>query len=198
VSTTSIRLYGDWGKFDTTMRRAMGMMSAAMDAGIKAAADLARKELVRGVERGSPGGQRLRPPSRGTLLARRMAGISGTRALISTGRVYGSMEVMREGLHRYRVGVPSRNGLAEVARLHEHGAGPFYVRITPKMMAYLAAAGILNGDGRSGSGRGYAVIRIPARPVFAPMTRAILARPEPYIRAARAAFASRLGHVLGR
>lgn len=198
--TRAIRLFGDWDKFDAVMRRAMAQFDAAVEAGLDAAAELAAKETIRGVERQAPGGQKLRPLAPSTLLARRMAGVSGRRALLRTGRIYRSIRVMRAGPRRRLVGVPSEGGMADVARLHEHGAGPFYVRLTPRMIRFLFASGIIGnraGSGR-GSGRGYAVIRIPARPVFGPTARAIARRPGPYIRAARRAFAARLGYAFGR
>lgn len=198
---TAIRLFGDWDRLDRMLARARRDIEPAMDAALQAVSEMAAEDVRRGVQSQAPGGQKLRPPARSTILARRMSGISGNKALIRTGKIYGSVVARPAGRLRYRVGIPDP-GDARVAAMHERGAGPFFVRLTPKMMAFLFASGIIvprRRGGRTEGGRpGYAVIRIPARPVFKPMAAAIGRRPQRYMRAARRAFNAKMGYALGR
>ena len=62
------------------------------------------------------------------------------------------------------------SSLANVAEIHEFGAGPFVVPMTPKMRRFLFAllkkAGVEPSN--SGGGKGVVVIQIPPRPFLRP------------------------------
>ncbi|MCU0659601.1 MAG: hypothetical protein MUF64_31345 [Polyangiaceae bacterium] len=82
---------------------------------------------------------------------------------------------------------------ADLAKLHEFGAGPFVVRLSPKARRFLFAMLRQSGQERGGSeggGRGVAVIRIPPRPFLRPAF-------EAYRKGIRGRIALQMARLLG-
>lgn len=133
-----------------------------------------------GIRSQAPGGRRFAPLSPNTLKVRRFLRFRGTKALMVRGDLRNSIKAVPVGTSSAFVGVlrGSRGSrgqdLVNVAATHEFGAGPIVIRITPKMRAFLAAAGVFGSGGGAGSGSqkpgvGVIVVRIPARPFMRPI-----------------------------
>lgn len=131
-----------------------------------------------GIRTQAPGGRRFKPISENTKRTRRFLGFRGTKALIVAGDLRNSIRSHRISSHSAFVGVlkgtRGKNGkdLTNIAAVHEFGAGPIVIRITPKMRAFMAAAGLMPstgaGTGSQAPGVGVIVINIPARPFMGP------------------------------
>lgn len=138
-----------------------------------------RGKIVEGIASQAPGGKPFKPLSPLTLAARRLAGFRGTKALIRTGDLRNSIVVVVGKDGSVAIGV-SRNAkgedgqdLVKVAEIMEFGAGPYVIQLTPKMVAWIAKlyeeAGIERAPSARGGGKGYIVVKIPARPFMRPV-----------------------------
>jgi hypothetical protein len=103
----------------------------------------------------------------------------GTKALIGAGDLIGGIRAIHKGDTSF-IGIMrsarSRDGksLYNVARIHEFGAGPKAVAMTPKQRAYLHAMFKRIGTLKVGKGGGGVLtIRIPARPFVRPVFNAL-------------------------
>lgn len=155
----------------------------AVDQALHQEALLLHRTIVQGIREQAPGGQKFLPLSPATLAIRRFRGFSATKALIVTGDLRNSVRVVKDkdgyfvGVHRT---AKNRKGesLANVAAIHEYGAGPFTIEITPKMRRFLMAAfraAGLNKEPPSGgskdaspASKAVLVIKIPPRPFLRP------------------------------
>jgi phage gpG-like protein len=134
-----------------------------------------RKEVVDGIANQAPGGQAFRPLAATTLAARQLGGFGGSKALIRRGDLRNSVTVVMDGDEAF-VGILRKArgkggaSTANVAEIHEFGAGPFVIPMTPKMRRFLFAmlkkAGI--EPTASGTGKGAVVVTIPPRPFLRP------------------------------
>lgn len=173
------RKTGDWGKARRELATLGAKALAVARQAILQEAHFLRGKMVEGIREQAPGGQRFKALSPLTLAARRLAGFRGTKALVRTGTLRNAITVVERGGQVFIGILRTARGedgdeLTNVAAVHEFGAGPFVVQITDKMRAYLGAlleeAGILPAaQSASGGGRGYLVIRIPARPFIGPV-----------------------------
>jgi hypothetical protein len=153
----------------------------------------------------APGGVPFLPLAQLTLLLRRARGFRGTKALIETGTLMGSVVVRPAGKGRAFVGVlrtaksSSGKDLFNIARIQEMG-GVVVIRQTARMHRWLMRAlrrarlGVkIQGrsvrgkyekskwqpSARSGGGAsGVIIIRIPARPYIRPVIIRILSNPR--------------------
>lgn len=141
---------------------------------------LFRNKIVQGIREQSPGGRDFAPLAETTLAKRQFAGFSGTKALIRRGDLRNSIvSVPKEGgdavfvgLLRTAIGSDGQS-LVNVGDIHEFGRGPFVIRVTQKMIRYLAA--VFGGLQRASTSElpastlGVIVVRIPARPFIRPV-----------------------------
>jgi len=151
-------------------------LKGAVATAVRQEALLLRKQIVEGITNQAPGGTPIAPLAATTLAARKLAGFGGTKALLRRGDLRNSITVVVDGDEGF-VGVSrtarGRGGssVANVAAIHEFGAGPFIVPLTPRMRRFLFAvlrkAGVAPDAGR-GTGKGVVVIRIPPRPFLRP------------------------------
>lgn len=153
----------------------------AFDAVVLQEALFFERKVKAGFRNQAPGGRPFKPLSPNTLKIRRFLGFRGSKALIVRGDLRNSVKAIAVSRGVAFVGVRrsarARGGksLVNIARIHEFGAGPIIIRITPKMRRFLAAAGVFDGDGSSsgsgssGGGVGVIVVRIPARPFLGPV-----------------------------
>lgn len=114
-----------------------------------------------------------------------MKGLGGTKALIARADLRNAVAVVPGGDEVF-VGVPRKaqgkdgKSLVDVAAIHEFGAGPVAIPMTPAMrrflFAMLRAAGAAErhtprGGQAGGGGRGVIIVRIPPRPFLRPSFR---------------------------
>jgi phage gpG-like protein len=136
-----------------------------------------RTKIVEGIREQAPGGRAFAPLAPTTLAIRKFRGFGATKALLVHGDLRNSITVTKVGdqvfvgilrTARTRTGQP----LVDVAALHELGSRPIVTRLTPKARAFLHAAfrrAGLDTHGAGGPTTGIAVLRVPARPFFAPV-----------------------------
>lgn len=137
------KLFGDWEKARTILNNVQGLRNA-INSAVLAEAHYARREIVKGITKQSPGGKDFLPLAKLTLLLRRAGGFRGTKALIVTATLRNSITVKPVDRGRAFVGVlrnaqrPDGKELFNIARVHEMGA-TFVIRVTPRMRAWLMA-----------------------------------------------------------
>jgi phage gpG-like protein len=166
---------GDWALARRILEGAGARLKGAIETAVLQEAHALRKEIVEGITNQAPGGQAITPLAATTLAARQLGGFGGSKALIRQGDLRNSITVVADGDGAF-VGVlrksraKSGESAANIAEIHEFGAGPFVVPMTPKMRRFLFAmlrkAGIEPTS--SGGGKGVVVIRIPPRPFLRP------------------------------
>ena len=171
-----VRKTGDWALARQILSGAGARLTSAIQTSLRQEAQALRKEIVEGIAKQAPGGQAFKPLAATTLASRQLGGFGGTKALIRRGDLRNSVTVVSDGDEVF-VGILRRArgkggaSVANVAEIHEFGAGPFVVPITPKMRRFLFAMLKKAGaETRSsgGGGKGVAVISIPARPFLRP------------------------------
>ena len=177
----SVGRSGDWALARRLLAAGPTRLKGAIATAVRQEAQLLRKQIVEGITNQAPGGKPFAPLAPTTLAARRLRGFGGTKALLRRGDLRNSITVIVEGDEAF-VGVSRKargkggSSLANVAEIHEFGAGPFIVPMTPRMRRFLFAmlrkAGITPGSGHGG-GTGAVVVRIPPRPFLRPAFEAL-------------------------
>jgi hypothetical protein len=192
------RRIGDWDRARSLLAAGPARLRGALGALLEQEAQTLRGQIVEGLKNQAPGGKALPPLAATTLAARRMVGAGGSKALLRRGTLPEAIVVRLSGLEAF-VGVSGGAGAgggksaADLAKLHEFGAGPFVVRLSPKARRFLFAMLRQSGQERGGSeggGRGVAVIRIPPRPFLRPAF-------EAYRKGIRGRIALQMARLLG-
>lgn len=165
---------GQWAQAHAFAGMGPSKIDAALDIALRREAELFRKEVVEGIAKQAPGGEKFKPLAKTTKAMRRHKGFKGTKALIVRGDLRRSIKVTKAP-GGYFVGVlrsaRSRNGdsLVNVAATHEFGA-TITIRMTRKMRRFLAMvfrkAGLPEPGGASGP---VIVVKIPPRPFLQPV-----------------------------
>ncbi len=171
----SVTKTGDWALARRLLSSSTSGLKGAVGKALRQEAQLLRTQIVQGITKQAPGGQALKPLSPLTIAAREMKGFKGTKALIVRGDLRNSISALVRGDEAF-VGVLRKakdkqgNPLINVAQIHEFGAGPIVIPITPAMRRFLFALLQKSGQESSGrgSGSGVVVINIPARPFMRP------------------------------
>ncbi len=167
---------GDWKDAGRILTGAGERLRGAVDKAVLQEAQFFRTKIVEGIREQAPGGQPFKPLAPTTVAIRRFRGFKGTKALLVRGDLRNSIVVLRrpEGVF---VGVlrtsKGREGqpLVNVAAIHEYGSRPIVLKLTEKARRFLHAAfreAMLDSPPK-GTSTGIAVIRVPARPFFAPV-----------------------------
>ncbi|MCU0658091.1 MAG: hypothetical protein MUF64_23355 [Polyangiaceae bacterium] len=194
----TVRRTGDWDRARSLLAAGPARLRGALGALLEQEARSLQGQIVEGLKNQAPGGKALPPLAATTLAARRMVGAGGSKALLRRGTLPEAIVVRLSGLEAF-VGVSggaSAGGgksAADLAKLHEFGAGPFVVRLSPKARRFLFAMLRQSGQERGGSeggGRGVAVIRIPPRPFLRPAF-------EAYRKGIRGRIALQVARLLG-
>ncbi len=168
-----------------------------------------RKEIVKGFRTQAPGGKKFEPLKPTTLAMRRFKGFGGTKALTVRGDLRNSIKVVKRatalGAEAF-VGVlraaKSRDGksLVNIAEIHEFGAGPYAIEMTPAMRKFLGMVFRQElgprQEGEGTGGTGIIIIKIPARPFFQPVIDKDFTGPKSAARF-QARVAVNLGGVMG-
>ncbi len=170
----TVQRTGDWSLARNLLRTLPAELGSAVEKALRQEGQLLRREIVEGITRQAPGGEAMRPLAATTIAARLLKGFSGTKALIWRADLRNAIASIYERGQVF-VGVPrkarDRQGrpTVDIAELNEFGSDPIVVRMTVKMRRYLAALYARAGaPAQTGSGGGFAVIRIPPRPFLRP------------------------------
>lgn len=169
---------GDWKKANAYLGKMNLKMQNVIMITLKREAEALRGTIVRGFTTQAPGGKPFRPLSAWTIAMRRFKGFSGDKALIHTGemrksivsKVYPATATAFVGL-LYSAKSKDGQSLVNIGKVHEFGSKPYIVRVTPKMRRFLAMVAKTTGlitysSGRKG--KGFYLIKIPARPFLQP------------------------------
>jgi hypothetical protein len=176
-----VRKTGQWAQARALLDGSAGRLGAAARRALLQEAHVLRNDIVRGITAQAPGGEAFQPLASTTLATRRMKGLGGTKALIARADLRNAVAVVPGGDEVF-VGVPRKaqgkdgKGLVDVAAIHEFGAGPVAIPITPAMRRFLfamlrAAGAAERHTPRGGGGRGVIIVRIPPRPFLRPSFR---------------------------
>jgi hypothetical protein len=181
--------FGDWAKAQRILTGRMKPVYVALGKAWRKEARYLNKVVVKGIQSQAPGGKQFKPLAPTTLAIRRFLGFRGTKALLwhrnllnavkvtAKGRAGTSNYVVFVGIHRDAKS-PAGKSLYRIGMIAEIGSKPIVVKVTPKMRRFLFAAfrSLRKDDGVDkpfwlvkGKAKGVIVIRIPARPVFAPI-----------------------------
>ena len=167
---------GQWAQADELLgARARVRVQRSLMLGVRKEAELARSLLIEGIRKQAPGGKKFAPLRPSTLKKRRLTGFRGRKALIVRGDLINSI-VTRHGALGSFVGVlrtaKARDGksLVNVMMIQEQGR-TIVIPVTPGVQRFLGF--MLRNKGRRRvarkSPRGIIIVKIPARPVFAPV-----------------------------
>lgn len=175
-------MFGDWSKAAKVTGSMQQKWEAASKRAVLQEAHYLRGQIVTGLRDGSPGGETFKPLSPITLATRAFAGFKGTKPLVRKADMRNAIAVTNVpggvfvGILRSAKSADGKE-LHNIAEMHENGAGPIVIPITPKSrrfyFAALAHAGIDPPASAGGHGPGLAVaiVRIPARPFMGPVFR---------------------------
>ncbi len=165
---------GDWALARRLLAGGGARLKGAVATALRQEGQALRKEVVDGITSQAPGGHPIKPLAATTLAARQLKGFGGSKALIQRGDLRNSITVVADADEVF-VGILRKSrgkggsSVANVAEIHEFGAGPFVVPMTPKMRRFLFAmlrkAGV---EPSGGGGKGAVVIQIPPRPFLRP------------------------------
>ena len=176
-----MQLTGDWQKASKLAEGLAGRFQKSVAAALMAEGQYLRGQIVKGIRSGAPGGKAFAPLSPITLAVRRFRGFGGSKPLIATGSLVGSIVAVRIGGGVF-VGI-SRSakskggkGLANIGEIHEFGrtwTQPLSSKARRFLFAALRASGLSQGSGpkAKGTSGGAATITItiPARPFIGPV-----------------------------
>ncbi len=173
----AIRLTNSWVRVERMVGRLPAAVLRAERQALQQEAQFFRTKLVEGIKDQAPGGKAFKPLSPLTIAIRYFSRLRSTKALIERGDLLRSIRVHKLDEDKYFIGIhrTARNrfgkSLVDIGKMHEFGAGPFVIRLTPKMRAFLHMAfrKMRLPESHGGHGSGQMVLRIPARPVFGPV-----------------------------
>ena len=170
-----VRRTGEWAAARKLLAAMPTQVKPAVRRALLQEAHALRGVIVDGIVAQAPGGAPFQPLAALSIVARKLGGFGGTKALIRRGDLLGAIAVVATDDHIF-IGVPraarTRAGdhLADVAQAHEYGTDPIVIPITPRMRRFLAV--LFRAAGRSlpprGSGKGAVVVQIPPRPFLRP------------------------------
>lgn len=169
-----IKKIGQWEQAQEALSaRTIRRFRAAQRYAVKQEAKHAHKMLINALRKRAPGGKKLDRLARSTLVTRRFLGIKGTRPLIASQSFINSIKVLEAGGDAWFIGIPKTaknskgKNIARIIEFQERG-GTIAIRLTPKIIAFLRAAGVKRRRKISSGGRRVMIIRIKPRPVFKP------------------------------
>lgn len=172
----AIQQVGGWRKLQAALKLCEKEGLKAQKRAVREGAEVLLKAIKHGLDTSAPGGRPLKPLSPFTLAVRRLMGIRGQRPLLARRNLRRSLTVKKMSNGDVFVGVPNDaktpegKSLAEIAAIHEFGAAPRVVTFTPEQIKFLGVvASKIPASKRppsQGSGKGFVIIRTPARPAW--------------------------------
>lgn len=186
--------YGDWKQAIEFTEELASKFEKSIEPALMAEAHYFRQKIIEGLRKQAPGGKPILPLSAETLALRKAGSkrrppFGGTKALIHTGDLVGSINVTKAtgggafvGVLRSAKGKKKGAPLFNVALQQETGGSTLVIKLTPKARRYLMAvyrkSNLLKKVGRgaaqakSGAGVTVTIIRRRARPFIAPVWEA--------------------------
>jgi hypothetical protein len=176
VVQLKLDMTGEWRSAVRALQRAPHTMQRVTSQALRQEAEFLRKHIVEGIRDQAPGGKNFKPLSPYTIAMRTFLRLRGQKALIERGDLIRNVHVHKVDPSNVFVGImrsastSDGKDLVNIAKIHEFGAGPFVIRLTPKMRAFLAMVfRKMYVPHKPGRGGGELVITIPARPFIAPV-----------------------------
>lgn len=170
---------GDWDRAARALGGLTTRVLAAKDAALADEGQFYRAKIVAGITSQAPGGKQFKPLSLHTLAIRRALGFGGTKALIRTGDLRGSVTSSPAGPGGVFVGVLYRarggdgRSMADIAKLNEFG-GAIRTRLTKARLRFLrgvlrkARSPVPRSSGRLETDD-MIILHIPPRPFLQPV-----------------------------
>lgn len=169
-----VKLVGDWAKTGKIVDTMAGRFKAAADKAILHEGHYLRGLMVQNITSGgAAAGAPFAPLSPSTLKIRKFRGFGGSKILMQTGALRGSITVARVsggvfvGILR-KGGKGKGGGRANIAEIHEFGIS-FTMPTTEKQRKFLMAALGDAGAPSPGTGSGVIKVTIPPRPFISPV-----------------------------
>lgn len=170
----TVKKVGQWPQAAQILRTLPAKSDAALKVAVRREAELFRQEVVQGIAKGEPGGERFKPLSKTTLAIRKFKKFRGKKPLIRHGDLRRSIKSV-ESPRGVFVGVlrSTRNStgdqMVNVAAVQEFGA-TITMTITVKQRRFLAMVFRQAGLPRpTSSAKTVLVIKIPPRPFMQPV-----------------------------
>ena len=179
MAGVKVSKYGQWEQTSAVVNTMLTKFQRARRQAVLQEAHMLRAEIVQGIRRGAPGGKAFVPLAKTTLAVRKLRRRGGTKPLIVSGGLVGSVRVKEQGDAVF-VGVlrSAEKGRHNIAEINEHGSRPIVVRLTPKSRRFLMMtfrkAGLIQASEKKTA---IAVIRIPPRPFIRPVVESALFAP---------------------
>lgn len=194
-----MKLVGDWAKAGKIVQSMDKRFAAAAEQAVLREGHMLRGKVIQNITSGGTlAGKPFAPLSPATLAIRRFTGFGGTKILMRTGALRNSVVVRKVGNAVFVGVMRTSKGKANIAEIHEFGAGPYTVVMTQRQRRFLMAAlSSMGGAPSPGKGGGVLVIRIPARPFLGPVFEKF-AQPRDVAKRFWAHIAKAMGGDLGK
>lgn len=193
-----IQLFGDWERARATVNTMVGKYQLALKKSTLQEAHFLRAKMIDYIKTSGDGA--MKPLAASTLAVRRFKGKNGTKPLIVTGGLRNSITVKWIGTETAFIGVlaSAEQGRVKIAEIAENGI-TIVMPYTPKAHRFLMAAfrnAGLAGEYSGASRTSIVVIRIPPRPIMAPVIEKY-AKPEMVKARFQKNLALNMGGILG-
>ncbi|NUP12887.1 MAG: hypothetical protein HOW73_43160 [Polyangiaceae bacterium] len=187
-----------WARAISTLATASERLKKAEDQAVLKEAHFQRGKMIEGIDSGAPGGKPWRKHAPLTLLVRRFKGKSGSKIMIATSALRGSVKVVPLPGGAAFVGANRKVGKVNIAALHDEGrkySKPWTARQRRFFFAVLRKAGETRGPRTKGSG--VRKVFLPARPFVGP-TIARWGRPKDVKLRFEKNLAASMGGLIGK
>lgn len=174
----SVSQTGEWQKAISSLTFSSSHLKRGIRKSLLQDGHYLRKQIVTGMRKQEPGGKKYKPLASTTIATRRFRGFRGRKALIRSADLRNSVSVKAIGEAVFVGALRTKRSsdgrsLANIFRVHEFGAGPIAIKITPKMRRFLHAmlskTRATRGVGGGTGGTGVIIVSVPARPTFTPV-----------------------------
>lgn len=169
-----VKMFGQWARAGQITSTMAERFKAASEKALLREGHYLRGQMVSNITgQGAPAGAPFAPLSAATMKIRKFRGFGGSKILMQTGALRGSITVARMaggvfvGILR-KGGKGKGGGRANIAEIHEFGA-TFTLPSTEKQRRFLQAALADAGAPSPGKGGGTIKVTIPARPFIGPV-----------------------------
>lgn len=172
-----LSLTGGWSKAASILGKAPFYIQRAQQRALLQEAEFFRSKIIEGIRDQAPGGKNFKPLSPYTIAMRHFLRLHSEKALIERGDLIRNIIVHKIDANNVFVGIlrtaTNREGqsLVNIGLIQEYGAGPFVIRLTSKMRAFLAMVfrKMRIPPRHGGHGSGQIVVTIPPRPFLGPI-----------------------------
>lgn len=172
-----LSLTGGWSQMARLLGKAPFYLQRAQQKALIQEAEFFRTKIVEGIRDQAPGGKAFKPLSPYTIAMRHFLRLHSEKALIERGDLLRNIVVHKIDANNVFVGIlrtatnSEGQSLVNIGMIQEYGAGPFVIRLTAKMRAFLATVfrKMQLPPQHGGHGSGQIVVVIPPRPFLGPV-----------------------------